>query len=179
MRLRIKNTKLTLQIIGWVQVAGGLTGLYLVAKLMLQTNDINGALLLIFMIGIFLFLYSIYCGKKLLIEPNKSFSIAYSIINYILQVLQWYLFGYGFTYSSGIELNVGAQKSEFTFNAGLTSDFAMSINTNDNYFLKINLFALLAVIVLFDVLEENRTISKEIKTQDDQIGTISISPTHL
>jgi len=148
------------------------TGLISIAKLMLQANDINGALLLIFITGVLLFLYSIYCGKKLLLEPDKKISIVYSIINYIAQVLQWYFFGYGFTYCSGIDADLGAQKLEFLFNIGFTSNFAMSIHTNDTYFLKINLFALFVVIALFDILDEQ----KEIRKQNEEIDATSTLP---
>lgn len=55
MRLRIKSTKLTLQIISGLQIVGGITGLGLVAYLMLQTGPINGAILLIFLMGLALF----------------------------------------------------------------------------------------------------------------------------
>ncbi len=110
-----------------------------------------------------------------MIEPERKLSLIYSIINYIPQILQWYFLGYKFTYSSGVEINIGAQKSKFFFNAAVTSDFSMSINTNDPYFLKINIVALFIVIILFDILDERKLIKK----QNQEIDTILISPTHL
>jgi hypothetical protein len=139
MQLRIKNTKLTLQLIAWIQIVGGIIGLYIMAKLMLQTANVSGGLLLILMIGIMLFMYSIYCGKKLFTNKNKIPALIYSIINYVLQIFQWYLFGYGFTYSSGLEIAAGVQANELKFNFGLSSNFAMSIQTSDANFVKINL----------------------------------------
>jgi len=48
MKLRIKSTNLTVKIIGWLQIIGGIAGIGLMAYLMLNTGEINGALLLIF-----------------------------------------------------------------------------------------------------------------------------------
>ena len=88
MRIRIKSTTLTLQIISWLQIVGGVTGLGLVAYLMLQTGTINRAILLIFLIGLGLFSYSIYSGKRLLTDPEKGTGIVLSIINQVVQLFQ-------------------------------------------------------------------------------------------
>src|SRR5688572_14400055 len=104
MRLRIKNTTLTLQIISWLQIVGGVSGLGLVAYLMLQTGTINGAILLIFVIGLGLFSFSIYSGKRLLTDETKRTAIILSIINQVVQLFQWSLFGFALSYSSGAEI---------------------------------------------------------------------------
>ncbi|HEY2725878.1 MAG TPA: hypothetical protein VGI61_01790, partial [Parafilimonas sp.] len=80
---------------------------------------------------------------------------------------------------SGGEVTVGLQGAELKFNLGFTSDFAMSIHGDDPFFLKINLLAVLILIVLFDILSEKRTIKKEIEKQETEIETTSTSPTQL
>lgn len=164
MRLRIKNTILTIKIISWLQIIGGVTGIGLVAYLMLQTGTINGAILLIFIIGLGLFIYSIYSGKRLLTDENKTTGIILSIVNQIVQLFQWSMFGYGLTYSSGAELALGVQGLSFKFNfAALISSFKMAINTNDEFFIKINIIAVLLIFVLVDIL-------KELKGKKDEPG---------
>ena len=122
MKLRIKSTALTLKLIGWLQIVGGLTGLGLVAYLMLQTGTINGAILLIFVIGLALFSYSIYAGKSLLTDQQKTAAIVLSIINQVAQLFQWSMFGHGLSYSSGAELTLGIKglAANFNFSAIIT-----------------------------------------------------------
>lgn len=157
MRLRIKNTAITLRVFSWLQVIGGITGLWLMTSLMLQTGPINGPILLIVLIGLALFSYSIYCGKRLLTDENKIPAVIHSTINQFLQLFQWSMFGYGLSYSSGAELTLGVQGFEVNFNfAVIVSTFKMAINSNDDFFIKINLISVLVIIVLVDMLNELR-----------------------
>jgi hypothetical protein len=164
MKLRIKSTKLTLQVISWIQIVGGITGLGLIAYLMLKTGAISGAVLLIFTIGIGIFGYSIYSGKRLLTDATKNTAIILSVINQAIQVFQWSMLGYGFSYSSGVELILGVQEQTFCFNfAVITSTFEMSFNSNNDFFIKVNLIAILLIVVLFNILNElkkEKTASK-------------------
>ncbi|MEP6465269.1 MAG: hypothetical protein ABJB05_03145 [Parafilimonas sp.] len=158
MKLRIRNTRLTLQVIGWLQMIGGIFGLFLMAYLMLKTGAINGGVLLIFCMGIFLFSYSIYCGKRLIWDKQKETGIICSVINYFLQLFQWIVVGCGITYSSGAAITIGISKTVLNFTAGAVfTNFSMSINSDDDFFIKLNLFALLIIIVLFDMLKELKT----------------------
>ena len=166
MRLRIKSTKLTLQIVSGLQIVGGITGLGLVAYLMLQTGQINGAILLIFLIGLALFSYSIYSGKRLLTDEEKVTGIILSIINQVLQLFQWSMFGYGVSYSSGAETTLGIQGATLKFNiAAIVSTFKMSINTDDEFFIKINLIAVLIIFVLVDIVKELKNDNEASKNE--------------
>jgi len=150
MKLRIKSTALTLKIISWIQIIGGIIGLGLMVSLLLKTGTISGALLLIFIIGIGLFWYSIYSGKRLLTDEKKCTATILSIINQAIQIFQWNMFGYGFSYCSGAELTLGVQGEslDLTFAASV-STFNMSMNNNDEPFLKINFIAILLIFMLF------------------------------
>ncbi len=170
MRLRIKSTPLTLQIISWLQIVGGVTGLGLVVYLMLQTGPINGAILLIFLTGLGLFSYSIYAGKRLLTDAEKGTGIILSLINQVLQLFQWSILGYGLSYSSGAEIALGIQGLTFKFNiAAIVSTFKMAINTDDEFFLKINLIALLIIFVLVDIFEESKEESRESEIEGQEV----------
>jgi hypothetical protein len=156
MRLRIRDTSLTLKIIGWQQIVGGIAGIGVIAYLMLQTAAVNGGVLLIFLTGLALFIYSIYVGKSLLTDENKRVAIILAIINQAFQLIQWSMFGYGLSYSSGAELTVGIVDTTFKFDlAIITSKFQMSINSDPDFLLKINLFAFLVMLVLVDILNED------------------------
>jgi len=155
MKLRIKNTLLTLKIIGWVQIIGGITGLLLVCHSLLQTEIINGPTLLIFLIGLSLFIFSVYAGNILLSKINKKRGIVLTVINQILQLFQWSMLGYSFNYSSGIELMIGLKAHSVNFNFGLVlSTFSMSINSSSQFYFKINLIPILAIIVLVNIFSE-------------------------
>lgn len=165
MKLRIKNTTLTLQIISWLQTVGGITGLGLLAYLMLQTGTINGSILLIFLIGIGLFSYSIYAGNRLLFDEQKENGIILSIINQVLQILQWSILGYGLSYSSGVELTIGLKNMSLNFNFSvITSTFKMAINSDNEFFIKINLIAVLVIFALADIRNELKDQSVSIST---------------
>lgn len=172
MRLRIKSTTLTLQTISWLQIVGGVTGLGLVAYLMLQTATINGPILLIFLIGLGLFSYSIYSGKRLLTDTEKGNGIILSIINQVVQLFQWSMFGYGLSYSSGAEITLGLQGLTFKFNfAAIVSTFKMAINTDDEFFIKVNLISILIIFVLVDIMKELNNERGEPEMEEQEIQT--------
>lgn len=143
MRLRIRDTSLTLKIIGWQQIIGGIAGIFLMASLMLHQASVNGVVLLIILTGLALYIYSIYTGKSLLTDADKKVAIILSIINQVFQLVQWSMFGYGFTYSSGAEVSIGFVDSPLNFNiAAYLSTFKMSINTDPEFLIKANVVAL-------------------------------------
>ncbi|MBE7177170.1 MAG: hypothetical protein INR69_12240 [Mucilaginibacter polytrichastri] len=155
MKLRIKSTSLTIKCIGWLQLIGGITGLGLLARLLMNTGAINGPILLIFVIGISLFLFSIYTGTHLLIDKNKKQALTLSMVNQALQFVQWGVFGYGFSYSSGAEILVGFQGFGVKFNfSALLSTFNMTLNSGQNFYIRFNLLAIFIIYVLADILEE-------------------------
>ncbi len=163
MRLRLKSTSLTMKIIGWFQIIGGVLGLGAVAYLMLNTGQVSGGVMLIFLIGISLFIFSIYAGRHLLIKDNPTFGLILSSINQGLQLFQWKILGWGMLYSSGTQFSVGLETKVdessrgllFNFNfKSIYSEFEFAIMSGDNFRLRINLVALLILIVLVDILKE-------------------------
>ncbi len=174
MKLRIGDTERTIVILSWLQIVGGITGIGLVAYLMLQTADVNGAVLLIFLTGLALFTFSIYCGKSLLKDKNKIPAVILSIVNYAMQVIQWSLLGYGFSYSTGAEVTMGISipALDFKFNiAAVSSSFNMSINSGTEFMLKVNLIAVMVVWVLSDILDELRTANMDPELKVEEIAT--------
>ena len=169
MPLRIKNTTLTLKLISWFQIIGGITGLGLVASLMLKTGAISGAILFIFTVGIGIFWYSIYSGKRLLTDGIKRNAIVLSIINQTAQIFQWSMFGYGISYCSGVGVTIGIEEVSLSF-SGIMSTFEISINNGSDFFIKANLIAILVILILLDIHKELRGVTKEkIRGQEELI----------
>lgn len=152
-------------VVSFLQIFGGIVGLGLIANLLLQTEIINGAILLIFLIGIGLFLFSIYAGKSLFYDSKKKGFIA-TMINQSLQLFQWNLVGYGISYSSGPEFLIGIKELAMTFNASLFSTFSMSIRSSNDAFISINLVPVL-VIILF-VRSLNKMKQTNISTVENE-----------
>ena len=65
-----KNISTKLKGLGIYQIAGGVAGLGLTLWIILQQSTVPGILLLLFLIAIGLYCYSIYCGT-LLIKQKK------------------------------------------------------------------------------------------------------------
>ncbi|MEC3906836.1 hypothetical protein VOI54_07385 [Tamlana sp. 2201CG12-4] len=154
--MRIKNTDITIKTIGWLQIIGGVTGIGLMAYLMLNTGEINGAILFILLTGLTLFIFSVYAGKNILGKKTKKTGIILSIVNQILQIIQFDIDGNGISYSSGIRFLLGLKNDSLNFDFGIiTSNFNMSINTDSTDFeLMINIVALILAVILIDILKE-------------------------
>ena len=155
MRLRIKSTEFTIKVLAWLQIFGGIIGIGVMAYVMLNTGQINGGGLLIILIGLALFIFSIYAGRRLLDKRTLKLGIILSIINQGFQILHFKIEGFGFSYSSGSELLIG-YKENISFNYGLiSSTFQMSLNTDSSeFYLMVNVLAMFLLFVLFDIWDE-------------------------
>jgi hypothetical protein len=135
-----------LRIFGWIQIIGGITGLGLMAYLLLHTEAISGPILLIFIIGLSLFIFSIYTGKVLLYDSKRT-GIVLTIINQAFQLFQWNILGYGLSYAAGAELLLGIKGLSLNFNiSAVVSTFSMTINSSNGFSFSINIIALLIII---------------------------------
>jgi len=168
MKLRIKTTEITLRIISYLQIIGGITGLALICYLLMQTDNVNGPVLLIFLIGLSLFIFSIYCGRAILYNSNKKYAVLMSLLNQAIQLFQWCILGYEFSYSSGAELLIGLKvpfSLDFNF-AIIVSSFSMSIASNNNrLYFEVNLIPLILIIVLINIYKELKTTPSAIAVE--------------
>ena len=155
MQMRIKNTAITTKIISWIQIIGGIYGLGLIAWLLLKTQTITGPILLIFLTGLSLFIFSIISGRYLLSKSNLKLGLILTLINFCLQLVDFKIHGYGFTYCAGINLMIGVENG-FKIGFGLiNSIFNMSINTDDtNFVLKLNIASVFIIWLLADIYDE-------------------------
>lgn len=167
MKYRLKNTKITVLAIAIYQIIGGLTGIGLIAWLLLRTQAINGALLLIFLTAVGLYLLSIKAGMYLLEKDYKK-GLIYSIIIQTFQVVAIGLGSHKFDFYSGSKANIGFNFTDgfnLKLDFGLTSQINFAINSSDKeYFLYINIIAIFLIYVLSDLYNEialNKTIKVE------------------
>jgi hypothetical protein len=167
MKPRIKNTRFTLKIIGWLQVVGGITGLGLMVYLMTRTGTINGAILLIFLMGLGLYSYSIYAGKRLLTDEDKKAGIILTMVNQVPQIIQWSMLGYALTYASGAQLAIGIANTGLSFDFAISS-FKMAIHSDNAFLFRVNFVAIIIISVLADVLSE----MKKEKTKTESVEAL-------
>jgi hypothetical protein len=168
MKSIFKNLNLLIKIIGWMQIVGGVVGLGLMASIMVKTETISGIILFLFLTGLSLFIFSIYCGTTLLSKNTVYKGLILSLFNQALQFVQWCLFGYGLSYSAPLQFLIGIKGSlSFDFNMAIASTFNMSFNTSDDYFLKINLIAILVFIILLKIY-------RRLKLEDAGVSIIAI-----
>ena len=156
MKKRIKDSKTTLRAIAFYQIIGGIIGIGLVGWLMLRTGQINGPILFILLLAIFLFGLSIYSGKLLFRNNKQKEGIIYSTIIQGLQIFSFGVGGYVYEFFSGANATIGFNLTngfEFKFGAAL-STFTFNINSDTNYFIKINILAIIIMVVLLDIYEE-------------------------
>jgi len=172
MKLRIIDTLRTRQIISWIQIIGGITGIISVSKLTLGIGTINGALLFILLTGYSLFSFSIYTGIKLLNDRTQKLGMILTNINQILQIVQVKFLGYGLTYSVGIELCIGFERILNLDFAILASDFSMFINVDEmDFVFMINIIPIFLIIVISDIWRE---LYKQDKVTADKLEVIEV-----
>jgi predicted permease len=156
----IKSKRNILKAIGIVEIIGGISGIGLIIWLMLQGFQTNSKLLLVFLVLIAFYGFSIFAGIELFKKKEKS-------INYsrILQYFQIFAISFGgITYllSSGGNLFVGYNltKSTLEFNFSLlASEFQINItNSDQDSFVYLNFWA----IILLNLIENS---TKKIETE--------------
>ncbi|MCT4590617.1 MAG: hypothetical protein N4A71_22515 [Carboxylicivirga sp.] len=157
MKYRIKNTKTTLRVIAIYQILGGVLGIGLMGWLLLRTGQINGPLLFIYFLAIFLFGLSVHSGNLLLKKDSLKTGLIFSLVLQTLQVLAFGIGSYTYMFFSGARASIGIDFTngfEFGFKASF-SEFSFIINASEpEYFININLIAILVLSVLIDIYEE-------------------------
>lgn len=157
MKLRIKNTRLTILILAYYQIIGGVIGFYLITKILFQTQTINGILLFILLSAIGLYYFSIKSGS-LLIRKEYKRGLIYSMIHQVIQIIGIGFGGSKFSYFSGSKFTVGISFTDgihFKFDLGLFSQFNMSFNLDEkSYFIYVNILAVFVLYVFWDLYKE-------------------------
>lgn len=135
--------------LGIYQILGGLTGIAYFLFFLFTAKEFNGALILLIM-AILPFLFSIYCGYMVSIKKNFR-ALQYSSINQILQIISFSIAGFGYQYVSGLMISIGVDYTNdflFTMNSSI-SNFRFNINSDKEVLtLQINLVAVFLVFYI-------------------------------
>lgn len=165
-----KDTASKLKALGIYQIAGGVIGLLLTFWIIKGVTLFSGLLLLVLLVAIGLYSYSIYCGILLL--KKKISGLRHSLINQVFQLVSFLIAGFAFQYISGIFISIGLDLTNsfnFIFNVGISS-WQININGDAEPFL-LN-FNLVALILILFIEELRKKINKEeLENQLASIGT--------
>jgi hypothetical protein len=138
-----KSIKLDFQILGYYQIVGGGIGILLSLWSLLKAEAISTLTILLTVIILIFFLYSVFCG--LLCLEFKNTAPRHSLVNQGLQVVGLYLAGFTFSYTAGVYCSFIiplTNSSDITFGLGI-SRFIANINQGFGLSrLEINLFAI-------------------------------------
>ena len=161
-----QNRKTIIRLFAWLQIVGGITGLFLIAKFMLLTGQITGPILLIFVTGLALFMFSIFAGRDLLRSNAKKNHFTLTLINQALQAVHGSMLGWGLTYTSGANFSIGVASMAFKFNISfIMSTFSMTINSAHAFGLHINLFAIAVILILIHYKERAEEGTKAVSSE--------------
>jgi hypothetical protein len=135
--------------LGIYQIAGGIIGLALTLWLILNQVSFSPLIILLFLIAVGLYFFSIYCGFLLI---NKEINgLTYSIINLYPQLINFSLLGFSFQYISGLFLSFGVDLTNeflFKFNLGV-STWLISVGGDSGVILvNFNIVALSLIIFM-------------------------------
>lgn len=137
-----------LKAIAYYQIFGGMIGIGLIIyNLFFQLVSITNYKFIFFLIAAGLYLFSIICGIYLIKERWEK-GINLTIINQILQTIQFSIFGYTFIYVSGLTIYTGIDYTndfllKFDF---FLSYFHFSLTLNEEVLtVGVNLFSLILI----------------------------------
>jgi len=160
-----KKIKPKIRALSIYQIAGGIIGLAFTVWLIINNvNSINGLLLFLILVAFALYSYSIYCGALLL--RDYTWGLKHTLINQVLQVLNFAMLGYAFQYVSGVYISIGIDLTEsfnIKFNTGIS---AWQINFNsDNQLLYVNLNLIALYLIVFTDNLKVKVRNAEIENQ--------------
>jgi hypothetical protein len=141
------NIQPRLNALGIYQIIGGILGL--ISSYWIASLSFSIFLLLDLLAALGLYGFSIYCGILLLKKHNSGLIL--SKINQLLQVVQFAMLGYGFTYVSGVSFLAGLDLTNggvLAFNFGI-SNWRVAINSEPEILLvKLNLVAVFLIAAI-------------------------------
>jgi hypothetical protein len=164
--------------IAYYQIVGGIVGLGLAAWLSSKTTQFPVSVVIIYLLVIGFYYFSIYCGILLLKQDLKK-GLKLSLINQLLQVFNFSVLGYSFKYISGVLLIIGLDftnetKSSIRFSLG--SEFQFNLNGGGNEELTNLGFNLVAIFLVYFIdrlqhkIEEKEELEQElIEVSNSQI----------
>jgi len=169
-KLISKETELELTKLGLYQLVGGILGLLIVLWSIFKSPLLTGPTVLVFLLVLLLFAYSIFCGT-ICLRANKN-ALEYSLVNQMLQLISFAFMGFAFRYISGFYCTIGldlTDKIKFDFGAGISNLVININNEKDKLSVDLNIVAF-ALIYWIDKLMskvKHETITRQSLNTDN------------
>lgn len=128
-KLISKETESDIIKLGLYQIIGGVVGMLTIFWEMYRIGLMSGLSVLVYLLIILFFAYSIFCGI-LCLKTNEN-ALKYSLANQILQVISFSIMGFAFKYVAGFVLTIGLDLTnsiEFNLGVGI-SKFKFDFNS--------------------------------------------------
>ena len=165
-----KNIKIKIYALAVYQILGGISGVISIIPLITESKFGN-VIILLYLIPFILYSFSIYSG--ILLFNNRKLKISYSFINQYLQLINFSILGYGFTYITGFYLSTGFDFTNsilLKFNFGLAT-WQINIGTDaEIIYLNLNLVALILIVFINNL--KKRIKENKIQSQISMIGEV-------
>lgn len=159
-----KSVTPKLKALGIYQIIGGIIGLGLTAWIVINLDVISIFLLLIILVAVGLYFYSIYSGILLL--KNKTNGLSHSLINQALQLFGFSVLGFGFRYASGVYAGVTIDLTnsfDLFFDFGISS-WQITINSEtETFFISFNLVPLFVILFIENLRKKIKKLQFEEK----------------
>ncbi|MDE3212871.1 MAG: hypothetical protein KGM98_06525, partial [Bacteroidota bacterium] len=129
--------------LGIYQVAGGFLGMVLLIINLISIPHLIAQNGLFVLLVLLFFSYSIYCG--ILCFLKKGSALGHSLVNQLLQLLNFTIGGLLFGYSAGIFISIGLDLThflDFSFDAGISRFVSLYSPRLNQLEISINLVAL-------------------------------------
>ena len=152
-----KETESAITKLGIYQIIGGSLGILIILWSMYKSPFFTGLTILIYLLILLFFAYSIFCGTLCL--KTKSNALKHSLINQLLQLIGFAMLGFAFKYVAGIYFTVGLDLTEafkLDFGVGI-SKFDFNINKeNERFEIDLNLVALVLVLWIDKLIKKRK-----------------------
>lgn len=152
-QITLKNT-IQLNLIAYYQILGGFYGLYSILYILANQPTLSGLGLIIYLLIIGLYTFSIYCGN--LIRLRKLKGLELSKWSQLTQLFQFNILGVAFWYISGFGISIGYGKVDeffqFVYLNFSSMYFKYNLKETEDFYFFIN-FVPLVVIFFIEKLE--------------------------
>lgn len=149
-----RKDKVLFNIIAYYQIIGGLYGLYSIITQLASLHTISGLGVIIHLIIIGLYLFSVYCGNLLRLKREKGLQI--TKWSQLTQLFQFNISGVAFWYISGVGVSIGYGKADgliqFLYLNLSSVYFKYNLRATEDFYFFINLIPLV-IIFLVEKLE--------------------------
>lgn len=156
-----KQTEFNLLKLGLYQIVGGVVGIAISLWLILKSQLFSGPAIVLYTVILIFYVYSIFCGT--LCVKAKENALVHSLINQMLQLIAFTIFGFTFSFAAGIYIRVGVEMANsigFDFDLGISAFSFSLIDASDSFLIDINLIAL---CLIFWIDKLRMKVKEEIK----------------